>query len=883
VGEPIVSGTTVDRRTVDELKTRVDLAEVVRQCGVELKPTGKNLLGRCPFHDDQTASLSVNPRKQLWKCFGCQEGGDVLNFLQLKEKVEFPQALDRLKSLAGDAPARTNGTPAPAPDGPLPGNFRRDELLSRVVQLYREGLRESAPAQAYLKERGLDSRELMEAFQLGFSDGRNLARLVPTEGPLREAMIQLGVLNDSGQEHFRGCLVVPLTHPDEGVVGLYGRRIRPDASVRHLYLPGPRRGVLNWQALKASPQIVIAESVLDALSLWKAGLREVTCLYGVQGLPRDLEALLERCQTQEAVFCLDADPAGQEAVERLSEVLAARGVRCLAVDLPEGQDPNQLLVAGGPERLLQAARQRRPVERAAPAAAAPVAQAVEPTADGFTLRLGDVSYRVTPLPPFTQRLRIQLRGMRGTRLLLDKQDLWLQKSRKALVNQFINVLGLARVEAERHLGVLVEECERWVEALKARSEANPTTSQAVPEMTAAQREEALAFLRQVDLVDQLLTDMEAFGYVGEENAKLLVYLIGLSRKLPKPLSGIIISQSGTGKSTLTELVEALSPPEEVLLFSRVTGQAFHYVDQQFLMHKLVIVEERAGAEAADYSIRVLQSRQRLTQAVPVKDPATGQIRTQILSVEGPVAYLETTTDPHLNHENATRCFEITLDETEEQTQRIHALQQARRLPARVDRHRVCEAIATRHHNAQRLLEPVLIFIPYAGHISFPSKKLRTRRDHERFLCLIEASAFLHQHQRERGVTEDGSPYVLATVDDYRLAHRLAKDVLASTLHELSREACELWQSIRTWVLEQGADRPGDVLFTRRDLRLVLTLEDHRLRANLGELVEMEYLEVVAGSNGRAFHYRLLVTQESATSLALLAPEELERRWKEARG
>lgn len=99
-----------------------------------------------------------------------------------------------------------------------------------------------------------------------------------------------------------------------------------------------------------------------------------------------------------------------------------------------------------------------------------------------------------------------------------------------------------------------------------------------------------------------------------------------------------------------------------------------------LKHKLLILEERAGAEAADYSIRTLQSRQRLSMAAPVKDPTTGKIQTQTFEVEGPIAYLETTTSAHLNPENATRCFELTLDESEEQTRRIHERQRRTRTP-----------------------------------------------------------------------------------------------------------------------------------------------------------------------------------------------------------
>ena len=103
----------------------------------------------------------------------------------------------------------------------------------------------------------------------------------------------------------------------------------------------------------------------------------------------------------------------------------------------------------------------------------------------------------------------------------------------------------------------------------------------------------------------------------------------------------------------------------------------------------------------------------------------------------------------MNHENATRCFELMMDETEEQTRRIHERQRILRTERGLELRRQAEAITRRHWNAQRLLEPLPVVIPFADRLSFPSSWMRTRRDHARFLNLIEVSAFLHQHQRER--------------------------------------------------------------------------------------------------------------------------------------
>ena len=854
---------TPDRKELDDLKARVDLVELFRRYGLEPQKKGKSWLCLCPFHPDDKASLSISPERGLWRCFGCKAAGDGFDFLRLKEKLEFPAALAVLQEFATVSLA----SEPPKPNG-LPGQFKRAELLGRVAEIYHRRLAEAQDAQAYLKGRGLTSTELWKAFQVGFCDG-SLLKTLPSDGPLLDALKALGVLTADGKEHFRGCVVVPLSHPDRGVVGLYGRRIRPDAKNRHLYLPGPHEGVLNWQAIKASPRLVLTESVLDALAAWQAGCREVSCVYGTQAAPEALKDLMKRFETQEVVLAMDGDRAGLEATQRLSRDWPDLVVS--SVTLPNEKDPCDLLLEQG-EAALKKVLQTREIQ----APPAPSVQQRGPIDKGFELVLGDITYRVEMIPPFSSRLRANVGAYHGQgRWLRDRVDFFLQRDRDKLAGQLARQLQLSRPQAEQHLCQLLQDAETWVSDHK-----KPDPTEAIdkkPEMTGQEKEEALRFLRHPQLARHILDDMEALGYIGEERPKMLAYLIGLSRKLPKPLSGIILSQSGCGKSTLTEIVEQLTPPEDVMMFTRITAQALQYMAQFLLKGKLIIVEERTGAESAEYSIRVLQSRQKLTQAVPQKDPSTGKIATQIITVEGPVAYLETTTDPKINHENATRCFEITLDESQEQTERIHQAQRSRRLFAKKNVHRQAEAICTRHHNAQRLLQPVLVFIPYADKLIFPSQKLRNRRDHERFLCLIEASAFLHQYQRERGQTEDGDDYVLANIDDYRLAHQLAHDVLAVTLHELSRGAKELWEKVRAWVWAQASEQARDFIFSRRDLRRVTEMEDHQLRNALQELVEMEYLEVVSGGNGRALQYRLLATTEHEAPVALLSPEELERR------
>lgn len=128
-----------------------------------------------------------------------------------------------------------------------------------------------------------------------------------------------------------------------------------------------------------------------------------------------------------------------------------------------------------------------------------------------------------------------------------------------------------------------------------------------------------------------------------------------------------------------------------------------------------------------------------------------------------------------------------------------------------------------------------------------------------------------------GQTDEGDDYVLANLDDYQLAYELAHDVLSTTLHELSRGAKDLWERVRDWLRAESAEAMREVCFTRKDLRRLTEMEDHPLRNALQELVEMEYLEVVSGGNGRTLIYQLRVTSEEEAPVALLSPQELRRR------
>jgi DNA primase catalytic core len=877
----------VSKEGIEAIKAANDLAAVVAERGIEVRRKGRQLVASCPFHEERTASFTVSPVRGLYHCFGCGAAGDVIGFVTKYDKVTFGAALEMLARRAGldlqklmqERPRpllRTPlGTRTPPPDEPPPTESAPPgAVLARVVAHYHRTFCERKDAQEYLARRGLTDLDLLRALQVGYADG-SLLKVVPKAGPLREQLLSLGVLTAEGRELLGGCVVVPIPDPLSGEwTSLYGRGLR---APRHCYLPGPLRGVVNFQAARSSSEVILTESILDALSFHQAGIATAIPIYGTNGFTPDHFDLLKRERVTRVILALDGDAAGRKATDALKEKLSAAGLAVAVMPYPPNlKDPNEVLVsrngdAGDVFRsLLDAAEPRAPApgpslplgSAASPLSEPPAAPAVSVEGQVVLERAG-LRYQGRVQGTLAGRLRVTVKVTRGESVHVDTLDLYASRSRTEFARRASQALAVEASSVEADLLALLLEAEKAAESMASRDEG---AANAPPPLTDAERAEALALLRRADLLDQVARDIDALGYVGEPINKRLLYLVAASRKLEDPLSAIVLSQSGAGKSGLTEVIERLTPPEDVVLLTRLTPQSLYYTEPGFLDRKLVIVEERYGSAEADYSIRVLQSRKKLIAAAPIKDPQTGNLRTKVFTVEARAAFIEATTASSVHHENATRCFELSMDESPEQTRRIHERQRLQRTEAGLRLREAAEAIARRHWNAQRLLEPLPVVIPYADRLRFPSDWMRTRRDHARFLNLIEVSAFLHQHQRERR-----SGAIVATLSDYAIAYGLAGEVLRDTLTDLRKPLRDAYARIQGLSLKSA----GSV--SRREIREALAMPDSTVRGWLSELVELEYLEAEAsrGGAGKATRYRLTDRgPRTDLVLGLLSPEEL---------
>lgn len=858
-----------------EIKS-LNLPQVLSGYNLKLKETNPySYQCLCPFHEDKNPSLKISLKngKWLWHCFGCNKSGNVLDFVMAYEKIPFARAYEKL------SPGNTDlkSIPSQPPEIKASPSFNRHELLQQAVSFYQESFLNDRRGVEYLDGRGIRGNDLYRDFKIGIVNGGLKKTLSADDNhELVRGLKEIGLLNTGGQEHFLNCVIFPIFDENDNVSGIYGRKISSLNQLSdHLYLPGPRTGVWNWQALKLSKEIILTESIIDALSCYVLGFRNVIPLYGVNGFTADHLNLLQKYLTRKIYLCLDNDQAGREARPRIKEKISPLGIEVQDIYLPsELKDINEALqkgfTAGQFKELIN------PVETKAVAIPAESGGQYPQVSQQDDLILIDFGPRLYRIRGLTARnlgtMKVNLKVQSGSDYHLDSFDLYSAKARSVFISQCRKIFSAGEAELSQELSHIIGELEKiQADSLDLKTPAKEK------QMTPEEEQEALRSLKSPSLLNDILHDLETLGYVGESANKAIGYLVSVSRKLSEPLSCVIISQSSAGKSALAEFLEKLCPPEECLLYSRLTPQALYYMDKEALKRKLLIIEERVGAEAADYSIRTLQSRKKLTQAVPLKDPNTGKIRTMNFEVEGPIAYIETTTRPRINEENATRCFELYLDESKEQTKRIQQAQKEAKTLSGLNRTTARDKIITRQQNMQRLLKEVRVVNPYACLLEFPADWLRTRRDHLRFLNLIEAITFLYQYQRESKKTEQEQEYIESTLEDYRTAYDLAKEVLGESFTELKKPQRELLEKI-----EALLKREDQEAINRRQIREYSGLADHRLRELLQELVSLEYLEVKEGRQGKSFQYQLAARANALDKelMGLTTPEELARKFQQ---
>jgi DNA primase catalytic core len=909
----------IPENEIERLKSEVSLVRLVEAAGIELKKQGKDYVACCPFHADATPSLIVTPSKNLFHCFGCEAAGGPIDWLMKFDKLSFRAAAERLRSELGLAVTPAPSTPLTtgklkAAPLPLAADADGQAAMRQVLDYYHETLKQSPEALDYLQARGLAHPELIERFRLGFAN-RTLGYRLPNKAwkdgaEVRGRLQTIGLLRESGHEHFNGSLVVPVIDPNGLIHEMYGRRIVAGQRTRitnyHMYLPGPHAGVWNEEGVIASGgEVILCEALIDAMTFWVHGFRNVTASYGAGGFTDDHLAAFKRHQVKRVLIAYDRDDAGNQGAATLAEKLTLEGIACYRIQFPKGMDANEYALKMEPPAkalglLIRKAEWmgegRAPALTSAPLEtvaavsslaadvaaepSAPVAPALpEPTIASplppapaidtptelndaeLVLTYGERRYRVRgwkrPLNP--EALKVNLLVSKDERFHVDSFDLYQAKARAAFVKQAGIELGEAEDVLKHDLGRVLLKLE---ELQSAHLQAALKTEDKGVTLTDAEQAAALDLLKSPELLARILADFDACGVVGEETNKLVGYLAAVSRQLDKPLAVLIQSSSAAGKSSLMDAVLAMMPDEAQVRYSAMTGQSLFYMGESSLKHKILAIAEEEGAAQASYALKLLQSDGQVSMASTGKDATTGLLTTHEYKVEGPVMLFLTTTAIDIDEELLNRCVVLTVNESREQTRAIHAIQRNRQtlegLLADEDR----DAILALHRNAQRLLQPLKVVNPYADRLTFMDDKTRTRRDHMKYLSLIRAITFLHQYQRPiHTVQHRGKAvrYIEVTASDIAIANRLAHDVLGRTLDELPPQTRKLLIAVHGWIKSESERlgmKQADFRFSRRQVRDLTGWGNSQLGVHLARLVDMEYLFEHGGRRGQTSGYEL---------------------------
>lgn len=350
----------IPQETIEEIKARTDIVTVVEQYVVLSKKSSKNYFGLCPFHSEDTASFSVSPGKQIYYCFGCHKGGDVIHFVMDVENLSYPQAIRLLAERAGIHIEQNHD---PEYEKKRDHKQRLEELNTEAARYYYRNLMSDfgKQARAYMHKRGITERTLKQ-FGLGYA-GENwdgLLRHLKLKGYQDAEIEESGLFRISSRgsmiDLFRERLIFPIiSGVGSGKIVAFGGRVLDKSMPKYInspetpiYTKGRHLYGLNLAKKSRDGRILLVEGYMDCISVYQGGIDNVCAVLGTA--LTEQQARLLRQQTDHVILSLDADRAGQQATLRAIDILEKEGLKITVLRIPEGKDPDDFIQEHGGER-----------------------------------------------------------------------------------------------------------------------------------------------------------------------------------------------------------------------------------------------------------------------------------------------------------------------------------------------------------------------------------------------------------------------------------------------------------------------------------------------------------------------------------------------------
>ena len=869
---------------ITEIKARLSIQTVLKHYG--LQPDKNNML-KCPFHADDTASMKIYPQTNTFNCFGCGKNGDQIEFCTLKEGNKH-KGLLKATDFVGLPPIPK---PQPKPEKPTPQEQpqtpkERTEILTKIFESFRNGLNHpvSVKPKEYLKSRNLN----YESLEIGYNSGQFHHRGQLSEND-KQACINAGLLipyngsvpNANGTTYTafaKDCIVFPLK-VNRNIVSLYGRSITNNDKSKHYYLKD-RSGLYPNYPNPNTTKLILTEAIIDTASLLQmlviTAEYEILSCYGTNGLTEEHKAAIKELQRlEEIIFFFDGDKAGTEAIKKYQEELLNElpGIKLTAIETPENEDINSLSVAYDTEIFIHLLENRKDLflltEKVEELEREPHQEPVRTTGKLNIRNPEFITYTTEELQIIIlgginlqqlDRLRITVKISRtdtGDPLhsIRHTLDLYHSDYLEKFINKACEQLETGTNVLKRAIAELTEQIEQYrLSKIESLKEQKPQARQ----LSEQRYRKAINYLKAPKLMERTNSDIGRTGMIGEENNRLLMYLVFTSRLREQPLHIISLGASGTGKTYLQEKVSELIPEQEKLEITILSENAFYYFDQKELKHKLVLIEDMDGAENVLYPLRELQSKKKISKTIPIKD-SKGNMKTITLKVEGPISLAGTTTKERLYEDNANRSLLVYLDNSQQHKEQIMEYQ--RRLSAGKVNDKEENELKEFFKDMQTVLKPIKVRNPYAELLKLPEYVFKPLRTNAHYLAVIETITFYHQFQREIKIDKiTGEHFIETTLDDIEWANKLLKEVLLAKADELNQAERSFFESLKKWL---AANKKTS--FYAKEIREAFRMHPSKIKRYLYSLSTYNFIKITGGNRFKTgFEYEVIATDEYTT-------------------
>ncbi len=849
------------------IKQRLTIGQVLDHYG--LKPDRNNRL-LCPFHPDKTPSLQIYPTTNTYCCFSsnCNAGtGDAIQFIELKENCSKHEALVKAASLL-NGNTITSAQPAAAKLFIETAPLEKIAVVTKLFKYFTKALPLTKKAVDYLEGRAINYK-LHEA---GYNSGDWHHKL--NEKNFIVSCEQYGLLRPRAAAGFnvwaKDCIIFPLKNQEGKTISLYGRSISNDTDQRHFYLAG-RSGLYPGYPKLTTTKLILTESIIDAASLLQQKeIKEqytVLSLYGTNGLTEEHQkAITELPQLEEIILMLNADEPGEAATAKhtvaLKQLLPE--IKISKVILPVGEDVNSLLQSHDDAGIfIDLIKQRTDFsssiekEKLHQSIITPTASKLNTSNPELLIYdncelyfeiLGGI--KITGL----DRMKVTLKVQHKEKINHPQWysiDLYNQVQREQTITSVAESLELSNQQTTNTFIDLITELEshriKKIEALQPK-EKQPH------ELTAAQRQAAIAELKKPKLLERTSQLLQQCGIVGEKENSLIAYLIYTKRKQEIPLHVMFLGSSGSGKTYLQERISELVPDEDKIEITQITENALYYFTRHELKNKLLLIEDLDGAMTVFYPLRELQTKRRISKTVTLKD-SKGNLKTITLTVEGPVCVSGCTTKEKIYEDNANRCILLYTDQGRDQDKRINEYQ-TKLSAGEVNKERESQ-YKELFKNMQRVLRPINIINPFAKYIELPEQVFKPRRTMTLLLGFIEAITFYHQYQREVKKDASGQLYIETAIEDIEAAFTLLKDVLFSKSDELAKATRSFFERLKQYIADNSLES-----FTPQQIRKAFRIEPRTIQRYIRELKQYGFIKPVGGFKHRkGFEYNVSDAEE----------------------